>query len=274
MAPAQLRLDIQIVEVEDSDDFNFGLALEAWKEGLPESVDMTFDWDKEHVGNNGSPDGWARTIAQNIQLSGMRPKAVANFINYLVRTGAAKVLSSPTATLCNSMVTTIESVDNVNYKGYNSDPSKSLDKVAQEGVIIKLKPTIAEEVTFLEAHVMIMSVVGWTTGGVPIINTRNTDTIVGVVDGQPLTLSGLKREFITKSDERVPVLGSIPLVGYFFRHEIDVKRTSEIIIVATPHSLNPAREAEDLKKVEEFNSEFTAERNFVDKFVDRVILNK
>ena len=106
----QVRIECEIVEVENSDDFNFGLALEAWKEALPESVDMTIDWNKEHAGNNASPDGWARTIAQNIQLSGMRPKAVANFINYLVRRGDAKVLSRPVLVVNNGKEATVDAL--------------------------------------------------------------------------------------------------------------------------------------------------------------------
>ncbi len=42
--PEMVRIDANIVEVEMNDDFNFGMALEAWKEGLPEAVDMQLDF--------------------------------------------------------------------------------------------------------------------------------------------------------------------------------------------------------------------------------------
>ncbi|MBO7434398.1 hypothetical protein J6U76_00175, partial [bacterium] len=82
-------------------------------------------------------------------------------------------------------------------------------------------------------------------------------------------------EYITKSDERVPVLGYIPLLGYVFRHEVDVKRDSEIVILVTPYDIS-----KDLKhgkeKVEAFEKEYKAEteEGAVERFVDRVILNK
>lgn len=275
VAPQQIRLECQIIEIENSDDFNFGLALEAWKEALPESVDMTLDWDQKTNGNTPGPEGWARYIAQNVKFSGMRPKAMANFINYLVRNGHAKVLSSPEAVALNGQTTVIESVDNVNYKGYNSDPNKALDKQVQSGVILEITPIIGTESIWLEINAEVNSVVGWTTGALPIVNTRKTSATVGVVSGQTSTISGLKREYITKSDERVPVLGYIPLLGYVFRHEVDVKRDSEIIILVTPYDISKDIQ-NGTEKVEAFEKEYKeeVEKGAVDRFVDRVILNK
>ena len=268
----QVRIECEIVEVENSDDFNFGLALEAWKEALPESVDMTIDWNKEHAGNNASPDGWARTIAQNIQLSGMRPKAVANFINYLVRRGDAKVLSRPVLVVNNGKEATVESVDNVNYKGYNSDPENTMDKQAETGVSVSITPNLAAESMNLEVAASVNSIVGWTTGGLPIINTRNTSASVNVRPNETITISGLRRDYVTRSDERVPILGYIPLVGYLFRHEIDVQRNSEILILLTPCEVGRDDQCEhhmvdDLKVAGE-------EESAISKFVDKVILNK
>ena len=275
VAPQQIRLECQIIEIENSDDFNFGLALEAWKEALPESVDMTLDWDQKTNGNTPGPEGWARYIAQNVKFSGMRPKAMANFINYLVRNGHAKVLSSPEAVALNGQTTVIESVDNVNYKGYNSDPNKALDKQVQSGVILEITPIIGTESIWLEINAEVNSVVGWTTGALPIVNTRKSSATVGVVSGQTSTISGLKREYITKSDERVPVLGYIPLLGYVFRHEVDVKRDSEIIILVTPYDISKDIQ-NGTEKVEAFEKEYKeeVEKGAVDRFVDRVILNK
>ena len=85
-------------------------------------------------------------------------------------------------------------------------------------------------------------------------------------------LSGLRRDYVTRSDERVPILGYIPLVGYLFRHEIDVQRNSEILILLTPCEVGRDDQREhhmvdDLKVAGE-------EESAISKFVDKVILNK
>jgi len=91
------------------------------------------------------------------------------------------------------------------------------------------------------------------------------------------TLSGLRKEVVTKQDERVPVLGSTPLIGYLFRHEIDVTKSSEIVVLLTPYKVTASsgvleRERQLLEDVEQ--AQDAPKRTGWDTFVDRVIKNK
>ena len=109
-------------------------------------------------------------------------------------------------------------------------------------------------------------------GGLPVINTRNTSASVNARPNETITISGLRRDYVTKADERVPILGYIPFVGYLFRHEIDVKKSSEILILLTPCEVGRDDQREhhivdDLKVAGE-------EESAINKFVDKVILNK
>jgi len=276
--PEQVRIEAQIIELELGDDFNFGLALEAWKEALPENVDMQLDFaqSKGRADLNMSPDSWAKYAAQSVQIQGMRPKAAANFINYLVRTGHGKLLSSPTVVALNGQRATISSLDNISYKAY-STPDATLSKQASTGISLTITPTIGEDTLTLAIDATVNSLVGWGSGNDPIINTRATTAHVVLKDGELFTLSGLRKDTIAKSDERVPVLGSIPLVGYAFRHEIDVKKTSEIVVLLTPHKVSPSSGVEDRERqlLESVTADIKAPgKGSVDTFVDRVILNK
>jgi len=274
--PEMVRIEAQIVEIEMDDDFNFGLALEAWKEGLPENVDMTIDWGQSKENPGDGPAGWARYVAQNVQLSGMRPKAMANFINYLVRDGKAKILSCPTVVAMNGEKATIASLDNVNYKAY-SQPEEPLNKQAQVGISLTITPIIGSETLSLNIDAAVNSVVGWSSGGLPVVNTRSTSADVVLKDGELFTLSGLKKDMVTKVNEGVPVLGSIPLIGYFFRHEIDIKKTSEIVVFLTPKKVVSEKNVKEREKelLNDIVSEIKREpKAKIDKLVDRVILNK
>ena len=95
-------------------------------------------------------------------------------------------------------------------------------------------------------------------------------------DGEVFTLSGLRKDTIAKSDDGVPILRSIPLLGYAFRHEIDVKKTSEIVVILTPHKVTPenALAEKDKGMLKNVQDEVQTEKSGIDKFVDRVILNK
>ena len=274
--PEQLRIEAQIVELEHNDDFNFGMQLDAWKEALPENVDMSFDFEKSKNAVSGvNPDKWATLAAQSINLQGIRPKAAANIINYMVRKGYGKVLSSPTVVALNGQQATIASLDTLSYQAYTS-PTDKLAKQASIGVSLSITPTIASETITLAINAAVNSLVGWGNDSSPIINTRTTTANIVLKDGEIFTLSGLRKDTIAKGDDGVPVLRSIPLLGYAFRHEIDVKKTSEIVVILTPHKVTPenATAEKDKGMVKNVQDEIQTEKSGIDKFVDRVILNK
>lgn len=278
--PQMVRIEVQIVEIEMDSDFNFGLALDQWKEGLPEEVNMSFDFErgKDHAPRAATGDtiGTMKYLAQSLDLSGMRPKAVANMINFMVRTGRARVLSRPTVVAMNGQKAIIASLDNISYTAYSTS-DEPLNKQAQTGIELIITPIIGTHSLSLEIDAVVHSLMGWAASSTPIINTRSTTANVVLMDGELFTLSGLRKDEVTKMDDRVPILGAIPLLGYFFRHEIDVKKTSEIVVLLTPRKVTPSdgiieRERELLKKTEE---EMAAPaESGPKKFVDRVILNK
>jgi general secretion pathway protein D len=71
----------------------------------------------------------------------------------------------------------------------------------------------------------------------PIINQRTATTSVRVQSGQSILIGGL----ISTSDEltskRLPVLGSIPLLGALFRSNVKTSTRTELLIVLTPQVL-------------------------------------
>jgi general secretion pathway protein D len=77
-------------------------------------------------------------------------------------------------------------------------------------------------------------------------------TNVSVWDGQTVVLGGLMREDVQKTEDKVPIIGDIPLVGRLFRTNVDqhIKRNLIIFVTArlvTPGGLplNPAEEEEE-----------------------------
>ena len=276
ISPKMVRVEAEIIEIEAGENFNFGLALEAWKEALPEEVNMDIDWQEDKSGGGGGPSGWGRSIAQAVRINGMRPKAMANFINYLVKTGNAKIISTPTIVAMNGKTGIIASRDTVSYTSYSS-PEEPLHKQTEAGLVLSIKPIIASETISLDITATINSLIGYSGSGEPIINSRRTTADVVLKDGELFALSGLRKDMISKSNSGVPILQKIPLLGYFFRHEIDVKSTKEIVIFLTPKRVTSStsvaeREKEILKSAKsEINQ---PPRSGTEKFLDRVIYNK
>lgn len=68
----------------------------------------------------------------------------------------------------------------------------------------------------------------------PIFSVRKISTNVTLLDGETIALGGLIREDVQKVNDKVPVLGDIPLVGRLFRSSVDqhIKKNLTIFVTA------------------------------------------
>ncbi len=74
----------------------------------------------------------------------------------------------------------------------------------------------------------------------PIFSTRKVTTSVTVWDGQTVVLGGLMSENVQKVQDKVPILGDIPLLGRAFRSNVDQHLKTNLVIFVTANLINPA----------------------------------
>ncbi len=74
----------------------------------------------------------------------------------------------------------------------------------------------------------------------PVFSTRSVETEVTVYDGQTVVLGGLLREDIQKVEDKVPILGDIPLAGRLFRTTASQHVKRNLIMFVTASLLDPA----------------------------------
>ena len=70
--------------------------------------------------------------------------------------------------------------------------------------------------------------IGW-----PVVDTRSTQTSVIVRSGQTIVLGGLIKEDEITIKKKVPILGSIPLLGNMFKHDYVKKEKKNLLIFIT-----------------------------------------
>jgi type IV pilus assembly protein PilQ len=75
---------------------------------------------------------------------------------------------------------------------------------------------------------------GTIVDGVPQADTTQVTTNVMVHDGSTIVIGGLIEEQSVESSERVPYLGSLPLVGHAFRSKSERIDRTELIVLITP----------------------------------------
>ena len=73
----------------------------------------------------------------------------------------------------------------------------------------------------------------------PIFSVREVSTKVTIWDGATLVMGGLTREEVKKVEDRVPVLGSIPLLGRLFRSKGESSQKRNLLIFVTASLVNP-----------------------------------
>jgi len=87
------------------------------------------------------------------------------------------------------------------------------------------------------------------SGGLPFTPTiakREITTTITVPDGDTVIISGLISENNVRQETKVPILGSIPLLGFFFRHTTEAVERSNLLVFVTPHSTTNALKRAEL----------------------------
>ncbi|MDK2973295.1 MAG: ral secretion pathway protein [Candidatus Sumerlaeota bacterium] len=117
------------------------------------------------------------------------------------------------------------------------------DKV---GVRAEFMPYVALESMELDINVDVSSVTGYTPNGNPMISSRHLGSYVRLVDGEPFVLGGIERENVVRRKNGVPFLHSLPVVGWLFGAETNVKTKTQIVMVVTPHFILGTESAREM----------------------------
>ena len=77
---------------------------------------------------------------------------------------------------------------------------------------------------------------GLSIGGfrVPALSTRRTETELELQDGQTFAIAGLMNNTVGSTMTKIPGVGDIPIIGYFFKSRSYQKAETELVVMITP----------------------------------------
>lgn len=81
----------------------------------------------------------------------------------------------------------------------------------------------------------------------PDLDRRQLSSVVTVKDGNRIILGGLISSKVTNKASKVPLLGDIPGLSYFFKYEEKVKEVEELVIIIQPHIIRKEKNHISLK---------------------------
>ena len=193
------------------------------------------------------------TRPRNAQVVNITGNAeVTEVVKFLSTQGDVKAISSPRVMTLNNQPALISVGQELFYKiKSSSTASGGGGAVAAEGelvdsvfagillditpeidsngyVTLKINPSISETVNELPAD-----------GGVrtipPDLVRRQIASVIKVKDGEHAILGGLISSKTGFKNNKVPLLGDMPLIGDLFKREEKINKVEELVLIITPH---------------------------------------
>lgn len=185
--------------------------------------------------------GIAGNTGQTLGVASDGRDAFAAILTALRGSSKANILSTPSLLTMDNQEATISVGQNVPFRtgsfsstGNNSNPNNPFTTIQREnvGISLTVTPQVNEgDKVLLNISQEVSSLSDGVAGSADLITNQSTiSTQVLANDGQTIVLGGLIREDIQDGEQKVPVLGSIPVLGHFFRFQSTDYKKSNLMV--------------------------------------------
>jgi general secretion pathway protein D len=230
IAPLQVLIEASIVEVTLTNDLRYGV-----------------QWFLRQ-GNNQFILSQSSNAIPTPQLPGFSylyslPN-VQVVINALEAVTKVKVISAPQIVVLNNQAASLQVGDQVPIATQSAvaiqnpgAPIVNSIQLRDTGVILKVTPRVNESgLVLMDIAQEVSAVVPTTTSSLnsPTIQQRKVTSSVAVRSGESLALGGLIKDSLNQSDNGIPIVKDIPLVGNLFGQTTDTVTRTELLVLITP----------------------------------------
>ncbi|MGE4519088.1 MAG: type II secretion system secretin GspD [Desulfobacteraceae bacterium] len=272
-------LECLIVEMNMSNDFGLG---SEWALGYEEDIKGSKGaYGGGFSGNTTSPystiGGLAATgafpsgfsvgvMAETIDIGGVSFPNLGAVITAYKNNKNVNILSTPQIMTLDNQTAKISVGKNIPYliKATTGDNAYSNYEYKDVGVLLEITPQINQDglvkLKIFQEVSRIDSVAG-EFGELPTTLKRNIETTVVVEKSNTVVLGGLIDESFAESENKVPCLGDIPILGYLFKTRGNSKDKTNMYVFITPHLVNSAESAGKIYKEKRDHIDDTMEKN-------------
>jgi type IV pilus assembly protein PilQ len=254
----QVLIEARIVEADDSFSRSLGMKLsfnDLTSSGFqsvpnPTNPSQNIQIPTRSQGNNtyfGSNQSFGAAIASaavdpaSYAVSVFR-SGLSQFINLEISAlevdGLGKVISSPRVVTSNNVKALIEQGTEIPYQESTSSGATSTS-FRKANLKLEVTPQITPNGdVVMDVDVAKDSIGSLVTDAGYTINTKHVQTQVKVENGGTLVIGGIYQEASNNSENKVPLLGDIPLLGYLFKRTDKSVSKTELLIFLTPYVLD------------------------------------
>ncbi|MBT4260745.1 MAG: type II and III secretion system protein [Nitrospina sp.] len=253
-APIQVYIESMVLEVNESGLDELGVLLKSNRPGANQTFEAGILSPLSPSSMTSSNPIFSSTIS-SIKKATALSEALSMQIQALISKGSAEVLSRPSVLTLNNRPAVIEVTEQSQFPirtastGYSGvvTLSYSFEEVTP-GIILQIRPRVSDrknEVA-LEIDVQVKALVtandgvavdddGDTVATKPGSSTRRVHTFALVPNKTPIIIGGLVSKDNERTENKLPWLSDIPLIGPLFGATSASNEKKEVIIVMTPH---------------------------------------
>ncbi|MBI4566000.1 MAG: hypothetical protein HY716_15040 [Planctomycetes bacterium] len=195
-------------------------------------------------------------------------------LNAFAEEGKLKVLATPRVLVLDNETANIsvgKEVPRITNSTVNPTTGVPTNSVTYEriGILLDVTPHINPDgLVTLDVHPEISdiapaseSVVITEGASSPTFFVNSADTTVAVRNGQTVVIGGLIRESESETIQKIPLLGDIPLLGFFFSNTATQKVKRELMIFLTPYVAYTSAQLEEVTDLEKAKLKLLDERD-------------
>lgn len=222
--PRQVQIEAHILKINLKNDLRHGVNLKYLTEISGKKIQFELR-------------GMANAMAGQAALFTFEGADLKSLVELLQTTTDAKTLASPRVLVVNGQEARIQVGQQLGFKVTTTTQTSTLESVnfLDVGVVLRVTPRIGPRGAVL-MHVKpeVSSGAVNPNTGLPEEETTEVETDILVPDGKGIIIGGLIREDVSDVQNKLPILGDVPLIGRLFQHRDDKKDRSEIVIALVP----------------------------------------
>ncbi len=266
---AQAFVEVSIIELTDAGSKEFSNTWNVYSKwfsgsvggaGLKTGTNTPIFWGGTpgKMNNSGIPG-----LLDSVYKWGTSP-VISQSLNYLIENNKGRVLATPKILITNGQNSTIDLSSDYVKKvtsevlqtgtvGSYGATQKEYEIGNDNGMKIAMVPFISPDgyvslnikpmYSTIKEPVYQQNQFGQQELAATLLQRRNLDLKgVRIKDGETLVLGGLIQETEKQSIGKTPLLGDIPVLGFFFRNSKKETEKSELVITITPHIIKDTEE--------------------------------
>lgn len=163
--------------------------------------------------------------------------ALTNFLNLEISAlqldARGKIISSPRVITADNVEANIEQGTEIPFQVATASGATSV-QFRPATLRLKVKPQITPDDNIIMRLDVNKDSVGQNTQAGPAIDTKRVTTEVLVENGGTVGIGGIYTQDESTAQQKIPLLGDIPIVGFFFRNERRFNDRRELLVFVTP----------------------------------------